>query len=659
MCGIAGRYNFRTGRPVDRDTVVAMCDLIAHRGPDESGVFVDGAVGLGHRRLSIIDLTPTGCQPMTAGNGLATIVFNGEIYNFGELRKDLEARGHRFRGRSDTEILLAAYLEFGVECLARLRGMFAFAIWDARDRSLFVARDRVGKKPLHYRVDADGLVFASEAKAFFAEPSFSASPNLEAIAHYLSYQYVPSPYSAFEGVHKLPPGSYLLVRDGSVTVHRYWRLRYTPKQQITEEAAAEELRERLREAVRIRMVSDVPLGAFLSGGVDSSSIVALMAQLSSSPVKTFSIGFDEKEYDELPYARRVAEQYGTDHHEFVVRPDAAAVIPKLVWHYDEPYADESAVPTYYLSEMTRRHVTVALNGDAGDENFSGYGRYVVDARLEQFDRLPGPVRDAALALAGVARSTRGDAFAARVQRWRQRASASPEMRYARRVMHFPPELKRRLCVGNLGEAVARHDSSRILLDAFAATDAQDFIDAMLDVDVNYYLPDCLLVKVDIATMAHGLEGRSPMLDHEFMEFAATLPVDLKRRNGQGKYILRKAVRQFLPPEILDRKKMGFGVPLDHWFRHELRPMGEDLLLHGAGASRGLFDRTFVRQIFAEHAEGRASWHDQLWNLLMLEQWFRIFIDRRPSPATGGDSQVSVVRDSDAQQVVHLAPTSAS
>ena len=633
MCGIAGRFNFRSGRPVDRGVLAGMCDLIAHRGPDEAGIFTDGAIGLGHRRLSIIDLTPTGCQPMTAANGLATIAFNGEIYNFPDLRRDLEARGHRFRGRSDTEILLAAYLEYGIDCLSRLRGMFAFAIWDARDRSLFIARDRVGKKPLHYRVDEDGIAFASEAKAFFAEPSFSASPDLEAISHYLTYQYVPSPFSAFAGVRKLPPGSYLRVRDGEVTVHRYWRLRYTPKRVIGEDEAAAELLERLREAVRIRLVSDVPLGAFLSGGVDSSTIVALMAQLSSGKVKTYSIGFDEKEYDELPYARLVAQRYGTDHHEFVVRPDAAAIIPTLVWHYDEPYADESAVPSYYLSQMTRQHVTVALNGDAGDENFSGYSRYALDPRLDRFDRLPAPLRRAALRIVAAApRATRSDTLVARAQRWAERAAGSRETRYARRMMHFTPEMKRRLCVGELADIAARHDSSRILLDTFAATDATDFIDAMLDVDVNHYLPDCLLVKVDIATMAHGLEGRSPMLDHEFMEFAATLPPDLKRRGREGKVILRKAARSLLPAEILDRKKMGFGVPLDHWFRGDLREMASDLLLGGPGAARGLLDGRVVRRMVEEHATGRSAWQDQLWNLLMLEQWFRTFIDQRPARA---------------------------
>jgi asparagine synthase (glutamine-hydrolysing) len=630
MCGIAGRYNYRSGRPVERAVVEAMCDLIAHRGPDEAGVMTAGPVGLGHRRLSIIDLSPTGRQPMTTADGLVTIVFNGEIYNFPTLRLEMEGRGRQFRGRSDTEVLLAAYLEFGVECLSKLRGMFAFAIWDSRDKSLFIARDRVGKKPLHYRLDEDGIAFASEAKAFFGEPSFAASPNLEAISHYLTYQYVPSPLSAFNDVSKLPPGSYLLVRDGAVQVHRYWRLRYEPKRQVNEEDAARELLDRLREAVRVRMVSDVPLGAFLSGGIDSSTIVALMAELSGTPVKTYSIGFDEEEYNELPYARLVAERYGTDHHEFVVRPDAASIVPRLAWHYDEPYADESAVPTYYLSRMTRQHVTVALNGDAGDENFSGYSRYVPDGSLERFDQLPTVVRRSLLSLLNsLPESGPSDTIPARGRRWARRASSSREMRYARRMMHFPSELKRRLCIGEFGAVVARHDSSRILLDAFAGSSTRNFIDAMLDVDVNHYLPDCLLVKVDIATMAHGLEGRSPLLDHEFMEFAATLPAHLKRRGSEGKYLLKRAVASLLPAEVLQRRKMGFGVPLDHWFRKDLREMVSDLLLNGSGAKRGLFDASLVRRMLDEHAAGTALWQNQLWNLLMLEQWFCTFIDRRP------------------------------
>lgn len=372
MCGIAGRVNFLSGAPVSETAVRGMCSLVGHRGPDGEGTMVDGSVGLGHRRLAIIDLSPAGHQPMAAAGGRVWITFNGEIYNFQEVRVTLEAQGHRFRSHSDTEVLLAAYLQYGVACLGHLRGMFAFAIWDGRTRSLFIARDRLGKKPLHYRIDRDGIAFASEPKAFLADPGFVPEPDLEAISHYLTYQYVPSPYSAFRGVRKLPPAHYMLVQDGRVRVERYWTLAYGPKRRVTEQEASDELVSRLREAVRLRLISDVPLGAFLSGGVDSSVVVALMAQLSGAPVKTFSIGFEEKDYDELPYARQVARRYETDHHEFIVRPDATEIFDRLVWHYNEPYADESAIPTYYLSRLTRQHVTVALNGDAGDENFGGY-----------------------------------------------------------------------------------------------------------------------------------------------------------------------------------------------------------------------------------------------------------------------------------------------
>jgi asparagine synthase (glutamine-hydrolysing) len=336
----------------------------------------------------------------------------------------------------------------------------------------------------------------------------------------------------------------------------------------------------------------------------------------------------------------VAQRYETDHHEFVVRPDASSIVPTLAWHYDEPYADESAVPTYYLSQMTRQHVTVALNGDAGDENFSGYSRYVPDPRLERFDHVPAALRRAALELVRrLPHSGASDTFLARTRRAVEQASASRELRYARRMMHFAPELKRRLCVGALADVAARQDSAQILLDAFAASDAPDFVDAMLDVDVNHYLPDCLLVKVDIATMAHGLEGRSPFLDHELMEFVATLPSGLKRRGREGKYLLKRAVRDLVPSEILDRRKMGFGVPLDHWFRQDLRAMASDLLLGGSARARGLFDGRFVRQMLDEHAGGRTRWENQLWNLIMLEQWFETFIDRRPTTA---DAKASFV-----------------
>ncbi len=633
MCGIAGRFNYRSGAPVDAAVVRGMCDLIAHRGPDGDGVWIDGATGLGHRRLAIIDLSAAGRQPMTTADGDLTITYNGEIYNFIELRRDLESRGHRFRSRTDTEVMLAAYRQWGVDCLAHFRGMFAFALWDAARRKLFVARDRVGKKPLHYLLDRDGLAFASEPKAFLADPGFEPQPNLEALSVYLSYQYVPSPLSAFQGVHKLPPAHYLVVQDGRVSIERYWKLSYAAKRRLSEEDACAELLERLRDAVRLRLMSDVPLGAFLSGGIDSSTIVALMAGLGDAPVKTFSIGFDEKQFDELPYARLVAERYATDHHEFIVRPAATEIFPQLVWHYNEPYADASAIPTYYLSQLARRHVTVALNGDAGDENFAGYRRYIEPRPAQRFDRLPAAVRRAVGEVARVAPAPeRSDSVMYRGRQWLRRLSDTPQRRYSRRVMIFDPDLKAEICDAAFLDRAGGAGAPRFLQDAFATSDAQDFVDAQLDVDVTYYLSDCLLVKVDIASMAHGLEGRSPMLDHEFMQFAASLPANLKLRGTNTKYIFKRAVRDLLPAEIIDRPKKGFSVPLDVWFRHQLREFSADLLLDGRLARRGYFKPPSIERLLDEHWRGTASWEDQLWSLLMLESWHRMFIDERPSAA---------------------------
>ncbi len=641
MCGIAGRVNFRSGAPVDAATVARMCELLAHRGPDGQGLHVCGAVGLGHRRLAIIDLSPAGRQPMTTDDERFWITYNGEIYNFLELRADLAARGHRFRSNSDTEVILAAYREFGVDCLTKLRGMFALAIWDAAERSLLLARDRLGKKPLHYLLDEDGIAFASEPKAFLADRRFNPTPNADALSYYLTYQYVPGFLSAFAGVAKVPPASYLLVRDGRVSAHRYWRLRYGNKIRISERDACDELLARLRQAVKLRLISDVPLGAFLSGGIDSSTVVALMAEASDRPVKTFAIGFEDQSYDERPYARLIARRYGTDHHEFVVRPDAVEILPKLVWHYNEPYADSSAIPTYYLAEITRRHVTVALNGDAGDENFAGYERYLASAMAARYDRLPRAIRRAAEALVrAMPLDGHPRSFVSRLKRFTEALGQPAERRYTRWVSHFYPELKAALCTREFVTATGERDAVDMLVAAFRESDAPDLVDATLSVDVQSYLPDDLLVKVDIATMAHGLEGRSPFLDHEVMEFAASLPSTLKLRGRTKKYVLKRAVAPLLPPEVIDRPKMGFGVPIDSWFRRELKDLAYDTLLSTRALARGYFHQPVVRRLLDEHAGGAVNWHYQLWNLLMLELWHQMFIDARPAAAPSPTLRVS-------------------
>ena len=632
MCGIAGRVNLASGAPVDPAVVGGMCDLLAHRGPDGDGVLVSGIAGLGHRRLAIIDLSEAGRQPMSTDDQRYWISFNGEIYNFLELRAELEGRGYRFRSRTDTEVVLALYSHLGTGCVTRLRGMFALAIWDAVDRTLFLARDRLGKKPLYYRLDRDGLAFASEPKAFLAEPSYEPRPDLAAIGEYLSYQYVPAPRSAFEGVTKLPPAHWLLYREGRVTVERYWRLAYAPKRTLTEDQAVEELLHRLRDAVRLRLISDVPLGAFLSGGVDSGTIVALMAGLGQGAVKTFSIGFEEEAFDELSYARLVARRYATDHHEFVVRPDALAIIPKLAWHYNEPFADSSAIPSFYLSELTRRHVTVALNGDGGDENFAGYDRYVHKRRNQLYGQAPASLRRALARAAAAGRAASGSP--SRAASWLARMARPAEERHVAGMMQFDAHLKRDVCTPEFLEAAGGADSSRTMLDAYAAHSADDFLDATLAADVETYLPGALLAKVDIATMAYGLEGRSPLLDHEFMEFAATLPPSFKLRGAVKKYIFKKAARTLLPADILDRPKKGFSVPLAQWFRGELKPLVHDVLLGRDLAGRGILKPEALRRIVNEHESGRRDWQAQIWNVLMLEQWFLVFIDR----AARGDRQ---------------------
>ena len=628
MCGIAGKLFFDPSRHVDPALLARMNEVLAHRGPDDCGIYHRGQVGLAHRRLSIIDLSPAGHQPMSNADGTLWLVFNGEIYNFLELRDELSREGVAFRSKTDSEVILALYEREGVDCLRRLRGMFAFAIWDERKRTLFIARDRLGKKPLYYYADADRFVFASEPKGILVDREISAEADDVAIHHYLTFGYVPSPFCAFKGFHALPPAHYLTVADGRIRVERYWRLGYEPKFTASQDELQERLVHELTESVRLRMISDVPLGAFLSGGIDSSTIVALMSRFSSGPVKTFSIGFEEESHNELPYARMVAELYATDHHEFVVKPDAVEIIPDLVWHYNQPYADSSAIPTYYLAKMTRQHVTVALNGDAGDENFAGYERYAANRLAARYQQLPRALRRSLEA--GIAALPDVGSFRGRYRRGKrffEGVAQEPRRRYAHWVSYFPDAWKAELYSPEFLRRVACHDSVGILADAYDRTGTDDPLDATLGVDVAMYLPDDLLVKVDIASMAHSLEARSPMVDHRFMEFAARIPSRMKLNGTSLKHILKAAVRDLLPREIIDRRKMGFGVPLERWFRGELREMMCDVLLGPRAASRGLFRPAAVEQLVQEHLSGRRDRQAQLWCLLSLELWFQRFIDQ--------------------------------
>jgi asparagine synthase (glutamine-hydrolysing) len=632
MCGIDGILYHDREQIVSEKLIERMNTVLSHRGPDDSGVWVKGNVGFGQARLSIIDLSPLGHQPMCNEDGTVWITFNGEIYNFLELKEELLRKGHHFRSHTDTETILHLWEELGPACVERLRGMFAIALWDERQHTLFLARDRVGKKPLFYASLPDRFIFGSEIKAILQDEDFEVSPDLEAIHYYLTYQSVPAPYSAFKGVKKLPPAHTLLVKNGKVTIQRYWDLSYRQKRCVVGEAGQRELQEeiieRLREAVRIRLMSDVPLGAFLSGGVDSSIVVALMAGLMDQPVKTFSIGFAEEEYNELPYARMVAERYHTDHHEFIVKPDAQSIFQELVWHYNEPFADSSAIPTYYVSKLARQFVTVILTGDGGDENFAGYPRYQnLDASAvdgNYISRFKNHFRNLRLFQHG---------FPHRFQDLRRLKDLTPNrLLYYQRITHFSEYYQQHLYTPAFYDQVNGKFGVDIMLDKYRQSDASNFLDSTLYLDFNLYLPDTLMTKTDIAGMTHSLEARMPILDHIFMEFVATIPPEIKLKDGTiSKYIFKKAVEPYLPQEVIYRPKMGFGVPIDHWFRNELKEMAYDTLLSQRALDRGYFKREYVQSLLDRHQKGE-NWQYFIWNLLMLEMWHLMFIDRSIEPA---------------------------
>ncbi len=634
MCGIAGKVGFVGAPETARRIVHGMCEAMAHRGPDAWGVDLADEAVLGHRRLAIIDLSPAAAQPMASADGRSVVVFNGEIYNFGQLRRDLEGLGHRFHTRSDTEVLLAAYGQWGRECLSRLRGMFAFAIWDRTSRRLFAARDRLGKKPFHYAVTRDGFTFASELGGVVADPAVGPTPDANAINDYLTFGYVPPPRTGFAGVSKLPPAHWLEYDGGRVTTGCYWTLSYEPKLAVSEAEATEGVLARLREAVALRMISDVPLGAFLSGGVDSSVVVALMAE--HGTVRTFSIGFEEAEYDERRFARAVAARWATTHEDFVVRPAIGDLLPRLVRHYGEPYADSSAVPTWYLSEMTRRHVTVALNGDGGDESFAGYERYLAAMLAGRLDWVPGSLRRAGARLVkALNRRPRKDALLHRLDRFLEALDETPARRYGRWVTYFSNAQKAELLAPAFVSRLVEPDALGHLERAYAQSDARAFLDATAHADVQTYLPGDLLPKVDIASMAHSLEARSPLLDHEVVEYCARLPVDLKVRGRTTKYLLKQIARTLVPAEVVDRRKMGFGVPVDHWLRAELRELAEDCLFSARATGRGYFEPALIRELWQRHLDGTGRFHHLLWNLLMLELWHREFVDGPAAPSVSG------------------------
>ena len=641
MCGICGAAWTDDGRALSDPDLAAMMARIEHRGPDDSGSYRDPHAALGFRRLSIIDLAG-GHQPLSNEDGTVWTVFNGEIYNFPALRHRLEARGHVLRSRGDTEVLVHLYEDEGPGMFALLRGMFALAIWDAPRRRLVLARDRLGQKPLVYRHEGDRIVFASELKGLLALPEAEFPREVDPLAldRYLTYGYVPHPATILQGVHKLPPAHFAVWHEGRLELGRYWNPDWDIERELPPGEDAERLRATLGEAVREQMVADVPLGAFLSGGIDSTIVVGLMQAASTRPVKTFSIGFDDPAFDESRYAEMAARHLGTEHRAFVVAPRAWETLPALARQFDEPFADSSALPTWQVALETRREVTVALTGDAGDELFAGYDRYRAMALARLFDRLPA--RSRAFLGGPVARALPGSSRAKtpmrKVRRLLEGIGERPESRYARWVCQFDEPGRARLYSDDMIDALSRAgadhpaeaDPLSVLARALDAAPRRDPVTRATIADLLTYLPGDLLVKVDLASMGNSLECRAPFLDHRVVELALALPIRRKLllRQGRSKVILKQAFSDLLPPAIRRRPKMGFGVPIDRWFRHDLKGELRAVLLDPVSLSRGLFRPEAVAALIDEHIQGRRDHAYRLWALLMLELWFRHHMDVR-------------------------------
>lgn len=629
MCGIAGKIYFNENS-VSQQDILSMNEKIKHRGPDDEGVYIspDKKVGLGHRRLAIIDLSPLGHQPMNYLDRY-WIVFNGEIYNFQEKREALKKEGYQFKSKSDTEVILALYDKYGKNCLEHLRGMFAFAIYDEKEKTIFCARDRAGKKPFKYYLDENVFIFASELKAILTQKEYHKEPDYVAIHHYLTLQYCPAPLTGFKDIKKLEPAHYLFVdlKTKKIEKERYWKLDYSQKLDLPESEWQKRIMEKLEECVKLRMISDVPLGAFLSGGIDSSTVVAIMSKLSNKPVKTFSIGFEEEKYNELKYARIIADKFKTDHTEFIVKPDAIEMLPKLVYQYEEPYADSSALPTYYVSKLTRDHVTVALNGDGGDENFAGYSRYGVNKFSLYYKKFLLLNNLLIKPITGILVNKYRTFFTERANIFSNTINKSYYYRYANSIASFTNNMKKDLYLELFMGKVKKIDSYKIIAEKFLESSNADKLDQALYADANSYLPDDLLVKMDIATMSVSLEGRSPFLDHEFMEMAAKIPFSLKlKRLNNKKYILKKTLKGFIPNEVMYRQKRGFSSPLDQWFRGKLNGYSKSILLSKKSLNRNLFKEQYVKEIFSEHEKKITNNAKHLWALLTLELWFREFFD---------------------------------
>jgi asparagine synthase (glutamine-hydrolysing) len=604
-----------------------MNDVIVHRGPDDEGFYVTPTVGLAMRRLSIIDLQ-TGQQPIHNEDKSVQIVFNGEIYNFQELRKTLEEAGHCFYTHADTEVIVHGYEEYGMNVVHHLRGMFAFALWDLKEETLLLVRDRPGIKPLHYYKDDEKFLFGSEIKAILQCERVPREVNWEALDRFLTFEYVFSPETIFKGIHKLPPGHLLVLHKGEIRIEQYWDNLPAVQDEHDEEYYAQRLAELLEESVKMRLISDVPLGALLSGGIDSSTVVGFMAKHSSKSVKTFSIGFEDQSYNELEYARTVSKHFNTEHHEFIIKPDAVDLVEKLVKNLDEPFGDFSIFPTYLVSKMAREYVTVALSGDGGDELFAGYDTYIADWMARHYQRIPAVIRKSILPniLRFVPPSPKKKGLINRTKRFVEGTLLPPELMHTRWMIFLQEQEKRQLYSDTLFEVFKQGNSYKYIQEYFDRSNGTSPLARQEYVDIKTYLTDDILVKVDRMSMAPSLEARVPFLDHKVMEFAATVPGSLKLKGLTTKYILKKAVADLLPPQILTRGKEGFSIPIKNWIMQELRPLLLDTLSESRLKKRGYFRPEYVRQLVQEHLDGKENHSHRLWALMVFEIWHQMYID---------------------------------
>ena len=625
MCGICGVVHRQKNHPVALKDIKQMCDVIRHRGPDDEGQFVQNNVGIGMRRLSIIDLS-TGAQPIFNEDRSLAIVFNGEIYNHQYLRTELAAKGHRFQTKTDTEAVIHAYEEWGVECVNKLNGMFGFAVGDDRKQRLFLARDRIGIKPLYYYHDQHQFVFGSELKSIVQINSVPREIEPKALDTFLTFEYIPSPYSIFKNVFKLPPGCWMLYQNGEAKIQPYWQLEYS-KSEMSEEQLLQRFDELLYDAVTVRLMSDVPLGAFLSGGLDSSTIVAMMRRKSANAVKSFSIGFDDPTYNELPYARAVASHFATEHFEEIITPDVARLAEKILWMLDEPFGDFSVFPTYLVSEMARKNVTVVLSGDGGDELLAGYDTYIAQKVAQRYEKLPAFLRKGLVEpiVNALPPTNKKKGFINKSKRFVEGAQLPGHLQHVRWMIFMQSAEKDMLYSADFAASLNGYNSTGFIEEYFRRSTSSDPLDQQEYVDIKSYLVDDILVKVDRMSMANSLEARVPFLDHRFVEFAASIPSGLRLNGKRTKHILKKALQRELPMQIIERGKEGFSIPIKNWMKNELKTMMLDSLSEANVRDKGFFDPHYVNRLVNEHVNGNENHSHRLWALMAFHMWYDLYM----------------------------------